>query len=117
MGLKKGNYDNIDFRSYFRNNVFQHLNWISYRARNNSIQEETTGSFFIKILDHLYGNYTLRLTHDPRKNTRSYEQHNMMTHLHWGTACSIIANAELLNKHLRIYREVNNPQQFLIEIY
>ena len=115
MGMKKGNLE-IDQRSYFRQDVFQHLAWKNYTARSGAVQEESTATFKLKIHGEDYGNFTLRITHDPRTNTASYAQNNMMTHLHWGDAKNLIANRDYLGQFMRLYRSENDKTYFLLTI-
>lgn len=115
MGLKKGNWD-IDQRSYFRSKAFNKLAWKKFISRSKSEQEETSADFDIRIQGVDRGIFNLKITHDPRTDTPSYKQNNMMTHLHWGKAKSIIADKNLLGSYMRLYIGVNNPKNFLIEI-
>lgn len=111
MGLKKGN-SKIEQKSYFRTHVFDKLTW-----KLNSHKEEAVANFTFKILGNNIGPFKLKITHDTRTNTTSYKQNNMMTHLHWGEAKSVISDDRLLNRYMRLYRDTNDPQSFLIEIY
>ncbi len=115
MGLKKGNWA-VDQRSYFRENVFQSLTWQPFTARSNVQQEEAWANFQIRVQGICRGTFTLRITHDPRTDTPSYRQSNMMTHLHWGEAISVIANRDLLSRIMRLYRNEANRTEFIIEI-
>ena len=115
MGMKKGNCD-VDQRSYFRNNVFQHLDWQDFNARSGALQEQTTATFKLNIHGEDRGDFKLRITHDPRTDTESYAQKNMMTHLHWGDAKGIIANREYLGKFMRLYRSKKDKKYFLLTI-
>jgi len=115
MGLKKGN-SAINHLTFFRHDAFSALAWQSFTARNNVQQEEAFANFRIVIMGNDYGSFILRITHDPRTNTRSYQQNNMMTHLHWGNARPVIADRNLLGCLMRLYRDANTPPNFLIEI-
>ncbi len=115
MGMKKGNFE-VDQRSYFRQDVFQHLIWTNYTARSGAIQEESIATFKLKIHGEDCGNFNLRITHNPRTDTTSYAQNNMMTHLHWGEAKKLIANRDYLGQFMRLYRSENDKTYFLLTI-
>lgn len=115
MTLKKGMYDDIDQRTYFRKNVFEQLSWMNSKKGKNSHLEYATGEFNIIIEGINHGRYSLELKHDPRTNTKSYLQNNAMTHLLWKDAKEVIADRNLLGKRLELYKTSSN-NQFVINI-
>ncbi|WDH98687.1 phospholipase D family protein [Paenibacillus urinalis] len=114
MLLKKGQYD-IDQQTYFREDVFKHLNW-SNRPGKDSHFEYATAKFHFIIEGINYGEYKLELKHDTRTDTKTYEQRQPMTHLLWGNAKKLIANRNLLEKHLTLFQVLGSADEFLIEI-
>lgn len=114
MTLKKGMYEDIDQRIYFRKSVFNELEW-EHRKKGASHLEYATGEFFIVIEGINYGKYFLELKHDPRTDTKSYLQNNAMTHLLWKEAKELIANRNLLGKRLELYK-LKDSNEFVINI-
>jgi HKD family nuclease len=116
MLFKKGNLKDIDQRTYFREVVFSGLSWSSDPRPNLRHLERTQAQFDIVVKGINYGAYSLKLTHNSRKNSRAYEQLNAMTQVHWGDARKIVAMRDLLGRELRLYRKGTETPQFLIEI-
>jgi HKD family nuclease len=114
MGLKKGAMENIDHRHFFRDEIFGDLNWTPEANRPYSELAQASVQLVIKNLN--YGTYELWLRHDTRTTTRSYEQHNEMTHLRWGNAIDAIGQPDLLDRTMYLYRKDADPPEFLIEI-
>jgi hypothetical protein len=114
MGLKKGTFDNIDQRHYFRDDVFVDLNWKIEPA--GSIWERARARFDLVVKDLNYGPFNLQLSHNTDTTSATYKQNNFMTQLHWGKALVHVAKDDLLGRTLRLYREDNAPPRFLIEI-
>jgi len=114
MTLKKGVYDDIDQRVYFRNEVFDDLNWEN-RKKTSSHLEYADVEIYIIIEGINYGKYTLELKHDPRTNTKSYLQNNAMTHLLWKDAKEIIGNRNLLGKRMEVYK-AKDKNEYVINI-
>lgn len=115
MTLKKGEYSEIDHRHYFREEVFNNLNW-EHSSKQYPYLEYAYATFYIIIEGVNYGEYTLKLKHDPRTDTKSYKQYNAMTHLQWGDAKNIIRNRNLLKEKMIIYKIDNNHNKFVIII-
>lgn len=114
MLLKKGQYD-VDQQSYFRNNAFSGLTWKN-RADKPSYFEYANAEFYF-IIDGLeYGKHTLEIKHDTRTNTATYLQKQPMTHLMWGSCKSLVANRNLLDKELTLYKVKNSNNEFVISI-
>lgn len=116
MLLKQGNFEGIDQRHYFRDEVFNKLRWHLDEVPSKSHLERATAPFQIIIKGISFGILNLRLTHNTRKDTKSYEQSNAMTQLHWGDAKKIIAKNHLLDCTLRLYKPVKENDSFIIDI-
>jgi len=100
----------IDQKTYFRNQVFNKLNWVKTKP-HSATYEETFGVFDILISGKPIGKFTLKLSHD---SSRVAGQGNTPTWLHWGrTVIPVLQKNSLSGKTLNLY-EVNND--FLIEI-
>lgn len=116
MLLKQGNMIGIDFRHYFKEIVFDQLNWEKDPNPKKSHLLRTYTKFRIIINEIDYGEYTLKLTHNSRTDTLTYKQKNAMTQLHWGDIKSIVAKRDLLGSILKLYRPENNLDVYLLEI-
>ena len=116
MLLKKGTFDDIDHRHYFRDVVFSRLTWTRDIAPRRTHIERAQADFELRIKGISYGIYTLQLSHNTLTNTRTYEQHNAMTQIHWGEARSLIASRDLLGRTLRLLGDQNGVSPFVIEI-
>jgi len=112
MGFKKGSWEMDDLRHYFRDEVFKGLAWTPKDASH----ERATAKCELIIKGVNYGTFELELGHDTRTNTKSYEQHNMMTDIKWGSATKYIAKRDLLGRTLYLYRKDTNPPEFVIDI-
>ena len=117
MLLKKGAcVEDIDHRHYFRNTVFDSLNWEFEKSKAVPHIERAEADFGFIIKDVDYGVYTLGLSHNTRTDTKSYEQRNGMTNIHWAEAKPIIALEDLLDRTMFIYRDSTEENLFIIEI-
>jgi HKD family nuclease len=116
MLLKKGKIEGIDQRSYFREAVFGSIRWENDPNPSSTHLQRAEAEFEVVIKGLNYGVRTLKLTHNTRTDTRSYEQLNAMTQVHWGTAREIIAHGDLLGRELRLYKNLTDRHRFLIEI-
>jgi hypothetical protein len=114
MGWKKGAFDDIDQRHYFREEVFADLNWVTDPKR--PIWERAQARFELVIKNLNYGVFDLKLSHNTDQTSKSYEQKNFMTQLHWGDAKEHVAKHDLLGRILYLYRKDTNPPEFTIEI-
>lgn len=105
MLLKVGDSSQkIDQRYYFRNVVFATALWKPDSNPQRSHIERCSVKFRIIIKSIDYGIYTLKLSHNTRTNTKTYNQNNSMTQIHWGeTVKPMIAHQDLLNGILYIY--------------
>ena len=113
MLLKKGNTPNIDQRHYFREAVFHQLTWNSDH-RNKHLERSSAN--FILYLDNKYiGNYHLKITHNTDTTSRTYQQGNSTTQIHWGEAKEFVANPLLLGKIMYLY-STEQIKDYIIEI-
>jgi HKD family nuclease len=111
---KKGAAENIDQRHFFRDEVFGALTWTPDPKRPHL--ERARASFELLIKNLNYGKFVLQLTHNTDRTSRSYQQNNAMTQLHWGLALPAVARRDLLGRTMYLYRRDTNPPEFLIEI-
>jgi len=109
-GVMKG----LDFRHYFRDIAFEKLNWHKDPESQNPHLERAELNFELIVKGISEGVFTVELTHDPRTNTRSYEQNNVMTKIKWGEARPYVSREDLLERTLSIYK--NDRDQFIIFI-
>lgn len=116
MLFAKGALDDIDQRHYFRDEVFAALNWERDITPDKEHIERANGKFRLIIRDVDYGVFTLQLSHNTRTDTRTYEQRNSMTKLHWGDARPLIAREDLLDRIMSLYRDEGAPDMFVLEI-
>ena len=116
MFFSKGVLEGIDQRHYFRDAVFHSLDWNFDTAPNRQHMERAWARFRLVIRDVDYGIFTLRLSHNSRTDTRSYEQRNSMTQLHWGEALPNIAREDLLGRIMFLYRDAGQADAFILEI-
>lgn len=114
MGWKKGAFEDIDQRHYFREEVFVDLNWIPDSPPSK--WERAYANFELVIKNLNYGTFNLKLSHNTDTNSTSYKQKNFMTQLHWGDTKEHVAKQDLLGRILYLYRKDTNPPEFMIEI-
>lgn len=116
MGLKKGalDDDNVDHRHYFREVVFAHLSWTP--DPSPKMWERAHANFELVVKNLNYGVFNLKLSHNTDRKSRSYEQKNFMTQLHWGDAKQYIAKRDLLGRIFYLFRTDTTPPEFTIEI-
>lgn len=117
MLLSRGAMRDIDQRHYFRNDVFNDLDWNPDAATGRRHIERAEARFRLVIRDVDCGVFSLRLSHNTRTDTVAYEQRNSMTSLHWGTVVRpYIAREYLLNRTLFLYRDDEEQDSFILEI-
>jgi HKD family nuclease len=116
MLFKKGNFEGIDQRTYFREQIFYDLVWEKDQNPSKVHLERAMADFQFEIRGINYGIYSLKITHNTNKDSESYKQNNSMTQIHWGDAKKIIAHKELLGEKIELYRNDNNPPVFKIKI-
>lgn len=116
MLFKKGSTEDIDQRHYFRDEVFSSLNWVFDTRVGSTHLEKAAALFRIIVMGKDYGTFALTLTHNPRTDTRSYEQKNSMTSISWGDAKSIIAREELIGKSAKLYGSFDNAGEYTLVV-
>jgi hypothetical protein len=113
INFKKGLLKDIDQRHYFRDQIFNELDW--KQDKQHPHLERATTSFEIIIKGVDFGNYDLEITHNTDTYSETYRQKNCMTKLKWGKARTIIAKRELLECTLRMYKPQNIENNFILE--
>ena len=91
MLFTKGASRDIDQRHYFRENVFNQLDWEFDERPGYEHLERATASFHIVVSGVGRGLHRLEISHNTRTDTPTYRQGNSMTALHWGAARPIVA--------------------------
>lgn len=113
MLWKKGSFEEIDQRTYFRNEVFAELNWVKGKKH----QEITSANFELSVKGINYGVFTLKMSHNTRTDSTTFKQKNSMTQVHWGQDVKdIIGKKDLLGREMRLYRKVGDKTKFFIEL-
>jgi HKD family nuclease len=114
MLWKKGAAEDIDQRHFFRDEVFEGLDW---KPDPKTPHLERVDALFTIVVKGLnFGEHKLKLTHNTDKKSVSYVQKNSMTQIHWGMVRSLVAKKDLLNRVMSLYRKEGKPPHFLIEI-
>lgn len=116
MLFTKGAMKHIDQRHYFRDNVFNALNWHYDTANSKKHMERAEAQFRLIIRDVDYGVFTLRLSHNTRTDAKAFKQNNSMTQLHWGQVRSLVAHMDLLDRTIYLYRYETKQNLFALEI-
>jgi len=114
MSFGKGLMKQINQSNYFRNCVFDKLDWQSDPSPKKQHLERAEADFEIIIAGMSYGIYTLQISHNTKTDTPTYNQNNTMTKLHWGKAVTLVANPELLGKQASLYKQ--NDNAFILSI-
>ncbi|WP_242270916.1 phospholipase D family protein [Bacillus cereus group sp. BfR-BA-01425] len=114
MLLKKGSYD-VDQQTYFYEEAFSDLAWV--RGSGNKNKFLYAKAHFDFLIDGVYiEGYELEIKHDPRTNTKTYEQKQPMTHLLWGPAKKLVAKSHLLGEIMTLYKNKQEESKYLIRI-
>lgn len=117
MLFSQGEMEDIDQRHYFRDIVFNHLDWKPDAAPARRHLERAEARFRLIIRNVDCGQFAMRLSHNTRTDSRAYEQRNSMTSLHWGnTVRSYVAREDLLYRTLFLYRDEEKIGTFILEI-
>ena len=110
MSPGKGRYGQIDQFTYFRDTVFQDLEW-----KNNKNGDEIALAYFTMIICGInYGEYKLKILHK-RKGMIAYQQNNYVTSIRWGDASYLVKNENLLGRELALYKTCDK-KRFVINI-
>ena len=117
MLLSRGAMTAIDQRHYFRDDVFDGLDWNPDASAARRHIERAEARFRLVIRDIDCGVYSLRLSHNTRTDTAAYEQGNSMTSLHWGLEVRpYVAREDLLHRTLFLYLDEEEQGSFILEI-
>lgn len=114
MLWKRGAIQGIDQRHFFRDEAFAGLDWVT--SPKSPHTEKCTADFYIVVKGINCGRFTLKLSHDTRTHTVTYQQGNSMTRVHWATAREVVAKTDLLGRTMSLYRKEGAPPEFLIEV-
>lgn len=101
-----------DHRPYFRNKVFNALNW-TYRSP--SVDEAYAWFQFI-LKGMSYGDFNLAIRHSHDETSKSWLQNNAMTRVSWGPLKTWVSDPSLLGRTLALYRDKADPTKFVLEI-
>jgi HKD family nuclease len=104
----------IDKNTYFKEDIFGHLDWIEILRKNNNPLWETYAHFNLLIDNQDFGIFILRISHD---TNRISGQANVPTTLHWGSdIIKILKNQSVIGKRLSLYAPFEESNIFTIEI-
>lgn len=109
--LGSGTFDDIDRVTYFRDELFGHLDW----TLNGTI-ETATQEFDLVIKGVLVGTFDLTLRHSLTRAAAAAADHNSPTSLSWDEARPLVAREDLLDRTMRIWRSTVDPDEFQVEI-
>lgn len=109
--LGSGTFDGIDRVTYFRDELFGHLNW----TLNGTI-ETADQEFDLVIKGVLVGTFDLTLRHSLTRAAAAAADHNSPTSLSWNEARPLVAREDLLDRTMRIWRSTVDLQEFQVEI-
>jgi hypothetical protein len=113
--LGQGLMDDINFQRYFRDEVFSDLDWYTDPTSKSPHLERALINAEIIIKRISYDHWQLEVTHDPRTDTASYEQRNVMTKIKWGEARSLIARRDLLDRTLSLHKITGTDFRIVID--
>ena len=103
---EKINGEFIDPKTYFRDKLFDKLEWTE---KSGEKEQEAEANFKIEIEGKSKGKFLLKINHRPdndQKNTRIY----------WGNATPTITKQDITGKTLLLFKIENKPNLFLIRI-
>ncbi len=104
----KVNGNLIDWKTYFRKDVFSRLSWKEEKDK------ETSQAKFSLVIDGVnFGVYDLTISHKP-----SWEagQSNYTTAIHWGDVTPLIVKEELVGKKLHLFECEAKDIDYVLEI-
>jgi hypothetical protein len=104
--------EDVDHRSYFRDDVFPHLIWAT---RSKSV-DEAFAKFQLVLKGISHGEFDLPIRHTTSTTSESYKQRNAMTRLSWGPMREYVARPDLIGRTLALYRDKVDPKRFVLEI-
>lgn len=114
MLFKKAEMD-VDQRHYFRDQIFNGLEWIADANPKTAHIERSSAFFQLIVQGNNHGIFELFLNHDTNQDSKSYKQSQPMTNVRWGSAKKIIAKSELIGLSAKLYRS-STPDVFLLKI-
>jgi len=114
MLFKKGKNEGIDQRHFFRDEIFNSLNWQNDKRKKLSHLERTEAIFKIIVEGKEIGDFELKLTHNSKTDTKTYLQRNSMTSISWGEAKVLIAKEKLIGKTVKLYYQSKTDKQFVL---
>ena len=100
------NGSKIDQTKYFRDDVFRNCDW-----KKTENGEVTSIDFELVIGGISKGNYNLKVTHEPHRESN---QDNVTTILHWEDAIPVLTKQDITGKTLEL--DDNEDGTFRIEI-
>lgn len=114
--LGKGVMVDIDPVTYFRDDIFGHLNWTIYTNRAGNDAESVDAEFDLFIKGTNVGRFTLTLRHSFTRAAAAADDHNLPTELSWNDALPFIARTDLLERTMTLLIDLGDPNHFAIEI-
>lgn len=114
MLFKKADMD-INPRHYFRDEVFQNLNWVFDIKPKTAHYERAIANFKIVISGIDYGTFLLKISHNT-DSKHLEDKKQPATQLHWGKAKYLIAQDELIGKTATLYKDVTVADTFTLII-
>ncbi|MBU2940819.1 phospholipase D family protein [Lacinutrix sp. C3R15] len=115
MLFKKGALKDINTRHYFRDEVFQTLDWAFDTRRNRTHIERAIANIKIVISGIDYGIFPLNISHNT--NSEHLEEVKQpASQLHWGDAKFLIAQDELIGKTAVLYKDTSVANAFTLII-
>jgi hypothetical protein len=111
MLWKKGATEDIDQRHFFRNEVFEGLDWKMDPMKPRYERVEADFDILIKGLN--YGKHTLKLSHNTDTKSRSYEQKKLNDAGSLGQRTEIGSKARFVrSRHVSVSQERQSPVLF-----
>ena len=114
INLDKGAMDaGFQFQSYFRDHLFNQLEWGPLDARKIE-RAQADFSLIVEGID--CGSFNLTIRNNTKTNDPSAAQHQPRTRISWGLSKPFVAKDALIGRTLSLSRSVDDPTRFLIEI-
>lgn len=101
----------IDWRTYFRRDFFDGLNWHSEQSRNQKPIEYVMVPFHVMVNGQDLGDYVLRVDHAAH---REHGQSNVPTDLKWGTLMSAMRANDYTGEYVILERLSNSTYRLEI---
>ncbi len=114
--LGKGAMDQIDPVTYFREDIFGHLKWSRFTNRAGNVAEKADAQFQLWVKGENHGTFSLTISHSLKRVRAAKKDKNSPTELRWNDAAKMIARPDLLDRTMRLYRDIGDPMDFAIEI-